>query len=235
MTFSITGMGQDSKLGVAVATKYWAVGANVPFARAGVAAVAVQAYAQPYIGFDVLRMLSENPDMSGPDALRQVLDRDPGKEWRQVGLVDARGQVMGFTGKETVDWSGHCVGEKCVGAGNMLVGEETVTRMVAFFEAHPDLDLPERLVGALQAGHAAGGDKRGQQSAAVFVVDREEMPYLDLRIDDHPDAIAALAQLMEDTRESLLVRSSHFSATRESPTVESYIAHKQSLREEGLA
>lgn len=235
MTFSITGFGNDGKIGVAVATKYWAVGARVPYVRAGLAALAVQAYAQPYIGYDVLRMLADDPEMKGPEALQIVLDKDPGKEWRQVGLVDAHGNVAGFTGCETVDWSGHFVGDHSVGAGNMLVGPETAESMRDTFESSPDLDLPERLVKALQAGHAAGGDKRGQQSAAVYVVDKEESPYVDLRIDDDPDAIAALARLLEDTQEVELVRSALFSSSRESPSVESYIEHKQSLRDEGLA
>ncbi len=235
MTFSITGMDHSGKMGVAVATKYWAVGARVPYVRGGVAALAVQAYAQPYIGYDVLNLMTDHADMEGPEALQIVLDRDPGKEWRQVGLVDPHGNVAGFTGRETVAWSGHCPGTDCVGAGNMLVGPETVQAMVDFFETHRALALPERLVGALQAGHAAGGDKRGQQSAAVYVVDREEAPYLDLRIDDDPDAIAALARLLDDTRDVELVRSAHFASSRASPSVESYIAHRETLRDQGLA
>ncbi len=234
MTFSITGRG-GGKMGVAVATKYWAVGARVPYVRANVAALAVQAYAQPYIGYDVLNLMRDNPDMEGPEALHIVLDSDPGKEWRQVSLVDIHGNVKGFTGRETVAWSGHCVGADCVGAGNMLVGPETVRAMTSFFGSHLELELPERLVGALQAGHAAGGDKRGQQSAAVYVVDREEAPYLDLRIDDDPDAIVALARLLDNTRDEELVRSAHFASSRASPTVESYMVHRATLRDQGLA
>jgi len=235
MTFSITGFDHSGRMGVAVATKYWAVGARVPYVRGGLAALAVQAYAQPYIGYDVLKLLGTHPDMTGPEALRIVLDHDPGKEWRQVGLVDARGNVAGFTGNETVAWSGHFIETHCVGAGNMLVGPETAQAMTTFFEAHPELELPERLVSALQEGHAAGGDKRGQQSAAVYVVDKEEAPYLDLRIDDHPDAIAELARLLDETRDFELVRADHFASTRDSPPVASYIAHKQLVRDQGLA
>ncbi len=235
MTFSITGLGPDGKMGVAVATKYWAVGARVPYARGGLAALAVQAYAQPYIGYDVLNLLAADPTRDGPTVLQQVLDRDPGREWRQVGLVDTRGNVVGFTGKETVAWSGHFVTEHCVGAGNMLVGPETAQAMTVFFEEHAAWALPERLVGALQAGQAAGGDKRGQQSAAVYVVDQEEAPYLDLRIDDHPDAITELARLLAATKDLELVRATHFASSRESPSVASYAAHKQELRDAGLA
>lgn len=235
MTFSITG--RDSKngmLGVAVATKYWAVGARVPYVQPKLAALAVQAYAQPYLGYDTLKVMAETGH-SGPEALRQVLARDPGREWRQVGLVDYEGHVMGFTGSETVAWSGHLEGDNCVAAGNMLAGEETVTAMVETFESSTGLELPDRLVLALQQGHAAGGDKRGQQSAAVYVVYLEDAPYVDLRVDDHPDAIADLARLLEDTRDAELVRSYRFASSRESPPVSEYIAHREELKKAGLA
>lgn len=235
MTFSITG--RDPKtgmLGVAVATKYWAVGARVPYVRPKLAALAVQAYAQPYLGYDTLKVMAETGS-SGPEALKQVLADDPGREWRQVGLVDYDGNIMGYTGSETEAWSGHLEGDQCVAAGNMLVGEETVVAMVETFENNAELELPERLVLALQHGHAAGGDKRGQQSAAVYVVYLEDAPYIDLRVDDHPDAIADLARLLEDTRDIELVRSYRFSSSRESPPVSEYIAHKEELKKAGLA
>jgi uncharacterized Ntn-hydrolase superfamily protein len=235
MTFSITGFDAASGLmGVAVATRYWAVGARVPYVRAGLAALAVQAYAQPYLGFDTLRLMAE-AGLSGPEALQRVLAADPGRDWRQVGLVDHRGNVCGHTGSETAPWSGHALGAACVGAGNMLAGEATVTALVATFEGRPELALPERLVAALQAGHAAGGDRRGQQSAAVYVVHRAEAPYLDLRVDDHPEAIAELARLVAATSGDPLVRSARFAAGREGPPVEEYVAHKQQLKAQGLA
>lgn len=235
MTFSITGFDAASGLmGVAVATRYWAVGARVPYVRAGLAALAVQAYAQPYLGYDTLRLMRDE-GLSGPEALARVLADDPGRDWRQVGLVDHLGNVSGYTGVETEPWSGHLVGAACVGAGNMLVNAETVGEMVATFEAGGELALPERLVAALQAGHAAGGDRRGQQSAAVYVVHREEAPYLDLRVDDHPDAIAELARLVAATAGDPLVRSARFAGGRAAPPVDEYRAHKERLRSKGLA
>lgn len=235
MTFSITGYDTRSgMMGVAVATRYWAVGARVPYVRAGVAALAVQAYAQPYLGYDTLNLMRET-GLSGPEAIARVLADDPGRDWRQVGMVDHLGNVYGYTGVETEPWSGHILGATCVGAGNMLVNQATVGDMVASFEAHADLDLPERLVTALQAGHAAGGDRRGQQSAAIYVVHLEEAPYLDLRVDDHPDAIAELARLVAVTRDIVLVRSARFAGGRESPPVAEYFAHKEQLRTQGLA
>lgn len=235
MTFSITGRDvKNGMLGVAVATKYWAVGARVPYVQAKLAALAVQAYAQPYLGYDTLKVMSQT-GCSGPDALRQVLANDPGREWRQVGLVDFEGNVMGHTGNETEAWSGHLEGVQCVAAGNMLVGEEAVAAMVETFENNSELELPERLVLALQRGHAAGGDKRGQQSAGVYVAYLEDAPYLDLRVDDHPDAVAELARLLDDTRDSELVRSYRFASSRESPPISEYIAHREELRKAGLA
>ena len=235
MTFSITGRdAQNGMLGVAVATKYWAVGARVPYVQPRLAALAVQAYAQPYLGYDTFKVMDET-GCSGPEALKQVLAGDPGREWRQVGLIDYEGKIMGHTGRETVAWSGHLVGEQCVAAGNMLVGEDTVRAMVETFEGNPALELPDRLALALQHGHAAGGDRRGQQSAAVYVVFLEDAPYVDLRVDDHPDAIAELTRLVEVTQEDRLVRSLHFASSRESPPVSEYVAHKEDLEEAGLA
>jgi uncharacterized Ntn-hydrolase superfamily protein len=235
VTFSITGFDpQSGMMGVAVATRYWAVGARVPYVRAGLAAIAVQAYYQPYIGFDTLRLM-QSEGLSGPEALEHVLAADPGREWRQVGLVDAAGNVVGFTGSETAPWSGHRIGAHCVGAGNMLAGPAVAEDMVACFEQRTDLALPERLVTALAAGHNAGGDRRGQQSAAVYVVWREEASYLDLRVDDHPDAIAELMRLVNATANDVLVRTSRFAGGRESPPVEEYFSHKQELKRQGLA
>jgi uncharacterized Ntn-hydrolase superfamily protein len=235
MTFSITGRdARTGMIGVAVATRYWAVGSRVIYVRPKVAALAVQAYAQPYLGYDTLKLMQET-GCSGPEALRQILTLDPGREWRQVGLVDYQGNVMGFTGSETVAWSGHLEGEQCVAAGNMLVGAETVQAMVETFEQQTALELPERLTLALQAGHAAGGDKRGQQSAAVYVVYLEDAPYLDLRVDDHPDAIAELVRLVQATRQDRLVRSLHFASSRETPPVSGYVTHKEELKKAGLA
>lgn len=235
MTFSITGYdARSGMLGVAVATRYWAVGARVPYVRAGLAAIAVQAYAQPYLGYDTLRLMA-TAGLPGPAAMQQVLADDPGRDWRQVGLVDHLGNVYGYTGAETAPWSGHALGEACVGAGNMLAGEQTVTAMVTTFEQHAEHELPERLVAALTAGHAAGGDRRGQQSAAVYVVHRCEAPYLDLRVDDHPEAIAELARLVAATRNDPLVRSARFAGGHAGPPVEEYFAHKERLRAQGLA
>lgn len=235
MTFSIVGRdARTGMLGVAVATKHWAVGSRVPYMRPRLAAMAVQAYAQPYIGYDVLKLMSET-GCSGSFALSRVLANDPGREWRQVGIVDAEGQATGFTGSETEPWSGHLTGSECVAAGNMLAGAETVQAMVNTYERTADEELPERLVAALRAGHLAGGDRRGQQSAALYVVYLEEAPYLDLRVDDHPEAVTELMRLVTATHDDALTRSLHFATRRDSWPISEYRAHKEQLRRIGLA
>src|SRR5687768_9621526 len=156
-------------LGVAVATAHWAVGARVPYVRPRLAALAVQAYAHPPLGYETLDLMAAL-GWSGQEAFRVVLDRDPGRDWRQVALVGWRGERLAHTGDRTAPWCGHRLGQDCVAAGNMLVGEETVWAMIESFERRAELDLPDRLALALLAGHEAGGDRRGQRSAALYVV-----------------------------------------------------------------
>ena len=235
MTFSIVGRDPNTgMLGVAVATRYWAVGARVPYVKAQIAAIAVQAYAQPYLGYDALRLMTEQK-LTGPEALAAVLAADPGRDWRQALLIDAEGRIAAHTGIETEPWSGHFIGQECAAGGNMLVGAATAEAMIEFFESHPDLELPSRLVQALQAGHAQGGDRRGQQSAAVYVTHLQDAPYVDLRIDDHPNAVAELRRLLDAVNNDGLAISRRFAAGRESPPLSEYQAHKARLREKGLA
>ena len=235
MTFSIVGRDPATgMLGVATATAHWAVGARVPYVRPRLAALAVQAYAQPSLGYETLDLMAA-AGWSGPETLRVLLDRDPGRDWRQVALVDWRGERLAHTGDRTAPWSGHRLGRDCAAAGNMLRDERTVGAMVDRFERGSDLDLPDRLVLALLAGHEAGGDRRGQQSAAVYVVVREPAPYVDLRLDDHPAAVAELVRLVEATRHDALARGLRFATTRESPPIEEYEARHEELRRQGLA
>lgn len=235
MTFSIVGRDASTgMLGVATATAHWSIGARVPYVRPRLAAIAVQAYAQPYLGIETLELMAAL-GWPGPEALQIVLDRDPGRDWRQVALIDRQGASIGFTGKQTAPWSGHGSARDCVAAGNMLVGEQTVQAMLEQFDQRGDLDLPDRLVLALQAGHQAGGDRRGQRSAALYVVANEPAPYVDLRIDDHPDAVLELVRLNEVTRSDALVRSRRFATSRMAPPVSEYEARHEELRRLGLA
>lgn len=210
MTFSIVAADVGAgDWGVAVASKFPAVGAVVPWARAGVGAVATQAWANTGFGPDGLELMAGGADAN--EALRQMLDEDDGRTQRQVGMVDAQGVVATFTGEACMEWAGGHVGEGFACQGNILVGPEVVRAMADAYEG-TDGDLLDRLLAALVAGDAAGGDRRGRQSAAILVVregggyggytDR----YVDLRIDDDLAATARLAELVEVYDREMLVR-----------------------------
>lgn len=201
-TFSIVAADPATgEVGVAVQSKYFAVGAVVPWVRAGVGAVATQAAGIAGYGPRVLALLEEG--LAPARALERALADDPARETRQLGVVDAAGEAAAFTGADCSDWAGHEVAAGFAVQGNILAGEDVVRRMArAFREAAGT--LAERLVTALEAGQAAGGDRRGQQSAAVIVersgagagkrlgLDR----VCDLRVDDHEQPIVELRRLL---------------------------------------
>lgn len=199
-TFSIVGLDlANGDLGVAVQSKCLAVGAVVPWARAGVGAIATQALANARYGPDGLRLLEAGA--SAQDALDQLLAGDDGAQ-RQVGIVDAHGGAATHTGPGCMDWAGGRTGAGYAVQGNILAGRATVDALAATFEATGGT-LAERLITALAAGHAAGGDRRGMQSAAILVVRAQggygglNDRYMDLRVDDHPSPIAELRRLMD--------------------------------------
>ncbi len=200
-TFSI--VGHDPKAqewGVAVASKFLAVGAVVPWARAKVGAVATQAHANLSFGPEGLALMAQG--LSAQQALDRLIAEDEDRAHRQVGLVDAQGGVATFTGDECYDWAGGLTGTHFAAQGNILVSCATIEAMAKTFEEAQG-ELADRLVAALAAGQAAGGDRRGRQSAAVVVVrpnggyggrtDR----YLDLRVDDDPSPIERLKALLD--------------------------------------
>jgi len=199
-TFSIVARDPaNGDLGVAVQSKFLAVGSVVPFARAGVGAVATQSYANVTYGPEGLRLMAAG--WTAQEALNHLLRIDLDVAQRQVLLVDAAGRAAAHTGDKCHDWAGHIVGENYACGGNILVGEATVQAIAKTFEETQG-PLPERLVAALAAGQAAGGDSRGKQSAALLVMrsagsyggrgDR----YVDLRVDDHPEPIAELERIL---------------------------------------
>lgn len=200
-TFSIVAHDpENGDLGVAVESKFLAVGAVVPWARAGVGAVATQSWANTTYGPEGLRLMAEG--LSAQEALNKLVEADEDRDRRQAGMVDARGNAAAYTGQGCFAWAGHIVGEGFACQGNILVSEETVQAMARAFEGSHG-ELADRLVAALEAGQEAGGDSRGQQSAAVLVV-REKGGYgglndryLDLRVDDHPTPIQELKRLLE--------------------------------------
>jgi uncharacterized Ntn-hydrolase superfamily protein len=210
VTFSIVGLDPgNGDLGVAVASKFPCVGAVVPWARAGVGAVATQAWANTDLGPDGLRLMAGG--MPASSALDAVLEGDDGRDERQAGFVDASGGTATFTGSGCVDWAGGVTGEHFAAQGNILAGEEVVAAMADAFVG-TEGDLSDKLLAAVRAGDAAGGDRRGRQSAALLVVragggyEGRNDRYIDLRVDDHPDAPAELSRLFTVWDDTMLVR-----------------------------
>lgn len=211
MTFSIVAFDPaNGDLGVAVASKFPCVGAVVPWAKAGVGAVATQAWANTDFGPDGLRLMAGG--MPAGPALDAVLEGDEGRDERQVGFVDAAGEAATFTGSGCVEWAGGVSAEHFAAQGNILAGAGVVDAMARAFGS-ADGELCDRLLTALMAGDAAGGDRRGKQSSALLVVrDRggyegRNDRYIDLRVDDHPDAPAELGRLFGVWDDTMLVRT----------------------------
>ncbi|ETN83553.1 DUF1028 domain-containing protein [Paraburkholderia silvatlantica] len=196
MTFSIVARCPRSEaLGVAVSTAVPAVGAVCVYLRAGVGAVSTQAWVNPYLALNALDLLDQGTNAE--NALAQVLEDDPAAALRQVGIVGADGQSAAWTGSQCTCWAGQLNGPSWSIQGNMLTGSATLEAMREAFETSGEHSLAERLMRALEAGQAAGGDKRGRQSAALKVVHREAYALLDLRVDEHHDPIAELRRVFE--------------------------------------
>jgi uncharacterized Ntn-hydrolase superfamily protein len=194
-TFSIVAHDRDlGTWGVAVQSRFIAVGSVVPFARAGTGAVATQALANVAYGPDGLALLARG--RSAEEAVRELTSADPERDHRQIGVVDAKGRASAFTGSKCMDWAGHEVGDGFTCQGNILFGAAVVRAMARAYESTPG-DLLDRLLAALAAGQREGGDRRGMQSAALLAV-REGGGYggtdgwVDLRVDDHPSPIEEL-------------------------------------------
>lgn len=201
MTFSIVARDPEAgELGIAVQSKFLAVGAVVPWARAGVGAIATQSWANTTYGPRGLDLLASG--LSAKETIARLTADDEGHASRQVGIVAVQGEPATFTGDDCFPWAGGHVGEHYTCQGNILVSEETVSSMARTFEQTSG-HLCDRLMAALAAGQAAGGDSRGQQSAALLVV-REKGGYggfndrfIDLRVDDHPHPIEELQRILE--------------------------------------
>ncbi|HTC96183.1 MAG TPA: DUF1028 domain-containing protein [Bradyrhizobium sp.] len=215
MTWSIIARDSVSgQIGIAVATKFFAVGARVPHIAAGIGGVATQALVNPYYGIDGVMMLREG---KSPEAIvTALLASDDGRESRQLHILDAHGRVAAHTGKDCVDWCGHVKGDGFSIAGNMLAGAAVLDDTAKVYVANERLPFAQRLVAAMRAGEAAGGDKRGKQSAALLIHDTEEWSALDLRVDDHADPLAELERLERVSRERW-VHFREFLPTRKNP------------------
>ena len=198
-TYSIVAFDPGTRQwGVATQSKFLAVGSVVPWAEAEAGAVATQSYANPRYGPDGLALLRDGVDAA--EVVRRLTEADDGRETRQLGIVDARGGSATFTGSECHDWAGGRTGEGYAAQGNILVGAETVDALAETFESS-DKQLAERLIDCLAAAQAAGGDRRGQQSAALLVVEKDggyaklSDVLVELRVDDHPQPIGELHRL----------------------------------------
>ena len=209
-TFSIVARDPKTKdLGVAVESKFVAVGSVVPWAQSGVGAVATQSYANPAYAPKALALMRRG--IAPKDVVKRLVEKDKDAAQRQVGLVDTRGRAAAFTGKECFNWAGHVVGKGYAIQGNILAGEDVIKSMARAYES-TDGDLPVRLLAALSAGQRAGGDRRGQQSASLLIV-REDGGYggfndrwVDVRVDDHPAPIEELIRIFNVYDVTLLSR-----------------------------
>jgi uncharacterized Ntn-hydrolase superfamily protein len=204
MTWSIVARDAGGAIGIAVATRFFAVGARVPAIEVGAGAIASQALTNPLYPRRALALLREG--VPADDVVRLLRQPDAGREHRQLHVMDRGGRFAAHTGAECVDWCGHLIGDTFSVAGNMLAGPQVVAETARVYEESAALPFPRRLIAALKAGEAAGGDKRGKQAAALLVYSTEEYSDLDLRVDDHADPLAELERLERVSRE----RWTHF-------------------------
>lgn len=199
MTWSIIAKdAATGRVGIAVATCTLAVGARVPHIRTGSGAIASQAYVNPYFGPCGLELLGRGLDARS--VIEQLTSADEGRDHRQLHVMDREGRFAAWTGPACVPWCGHEVRPGFSVAGNMLAGPAVLAETIRAYEAAAATPFARRLVLAMQAGDAAGGDKRGRQSAALLIHDDEDYAFLDLRVDDHATPLAELARLEELSR-----------------------------------
>ena len=201
-TYSIAACNLEARQwGVAVQSKFLAVGSVVPWAEPEIGAIATQAYANPSYGPKGLALLHEG--LSASEVVERLTSEDEGRDERQLGIVDGRGASASWTGPGCNEWAGHRTGAGYAAQGNILVGEETVAALATTFEANAQLPLAQRLIECLGAAQAAGGDRRGQQSASLLVVQKDggyaglSDVLVDLRVDDHERPVQELGRVYE--------------------------------------
>ncbi|HME28734.1 MAG TPA: DUF1028 domain-containing protein [Pseudolabrys sp.] len=200
MTWSIIARDKTTGcFGIAVATKFFAAGARVPFIAAGIGAIATQALINPFYGTNGLRLLGKG--MAADAVVKTLIAADDGRDHRQIHVMDAKSRVAAHTGAACIEWNGHIAGEEFSVAGNMLASARVLDETAGAYLAGEALPFPRRLIAAMVAGEAAGGDKRGKQSAALLIYGEEEWSDLDLRVDDHIEPLAELDRLERVSRE----------------------------------
>lgn len=203
MTFSLIARCPDTGcFGVAAATAIPAVGKLLTHARGGVGAVATQARLNPYLGIDGIRLLQQGRPAR---EVRDILaDQDPRARTRQFAVLDRVGSTATWTGDECIDWAGAQEHDGFSVQGNRLAGEHVLNALAEAFEKSRGAPLDERLMEALEAGDRAGGDKKGERSATIYIVEREEYPLWDIRVDAHPDPFSELRRLHDIFSRQLL-------------------------------
>ncbi len=215
MTWSIIARDPSTgRIGIAVATRFFAVGARVPHVAPGIGGVATQALVNPYYGIDGVKLLREG--RSPREVVDTLIAADAGRESRQLHVMDIKGRVAAHTGVECVDWCGHIHGDGFSLAGTMLAGAAVLDDTAEAYIANATLPFAQRLIAAMKAGEAAGGDKRGKQSAALVIQGEEEWSDLDLRVDDHTEPLVELERLEQVSRERW-VHFRPFLPTRKNP------------------
>lgn len=237
MTWSIVARDSSGAFGVAIASRFFAVGALCPHARSGVGALSTQALMNPLLPAPALDAMAQQRD---PDAaLRDLMATDPGRSQRQFHMVDARGRAAAHTGDACVDWCGHAVHPEFSVAGNMLAGPQVLAATVDSYAQGSKLPFAERLIRAMAAGEAAGGDKRGKQAAALLIYDGQDYAALNLRVDDHPEPLTELRRLYDISLERFQPFVACL-ATRENPVgtldrqlIDAEIARFQAARQAG--
>jgi uncharacterized Ntn-hydrolase superfamily protein len=202
MTWSIIARDANGAFGVAIATRFFAVGSLCPHAQSGVGALSTQALMNPHYGPQGLAMLRDG--VAAPEVVKRLIAPDEGREQRQVHVIDSAGRIGQHTGRQCVDWCGAVSGDGYSIAGNMLANDRVVRETARAFEKSRRLPFPERLLNALEAGEAAGGDKRGRQSAALLIYSTEEYPELSLRVDDHTAPLTELRRLYDKAHERFI-------------------------------
>jgi uncharacterized Ntn-hydrolase superfamily protein len=195
MTWSIVARADNGDFGVAVASRFFAVGALCPHAQSGVGALCTQALVNPLLAAPALAGMAESREPT--ELLAALMATDAGRAQRQIHLIDAMNRGAAYTGADCVDWCGHTLRTGFSVAGNMLAGPQVIEATADAYESAASLPLAERLMAAMRAGEAAGGDKRGKQAAALLIYSGQDYPTLDIRVDDHADPLAELRRLYD--------------------------------------
>ena len=241
MTYSIVARDPETgMLGVAVASRFFAVGAVVPHVRGGKGAVATQAFVNPLWGLEGADRLATGE--SAEAVIADLASRDAGQAQRQAHMIDAAGRSAAHTGAECIDWCGHLIGEGVSVAGNMLAGPEVIADTLTAFEDGADQPFAGRLLRAMRAGEDAGGDKRGRQSACLVIHRDQDYPWLSLRADDHGDPLSELDRLLAVAGErflhvaEIMPTRENFSGTPDRSGIDAAIREAERRRiEDGLS